>query len=518
MREFNTAGPCDQAKHYLVPPEPRLPQARGLIDGGSYFVLHAPRQSGKTTVLRALAQALTAEGTYAALHFSCETAEPAQDDYVAAQRALLGALRDAADDHLPPDLRPPPFPDVNDGRLLTAALRAWALTCTRPLVLFFDEIDALRGESLRSVLRQLRDGFLARPEAFPHSVVLCGLRDVRDYKVASGGQERLGTSSPFNIKVESLTLGTFTREQVKELYLQHTRETGQKWTKRAITLAHELSGGQPWLVNALAREIVEKMGHQGVIRSPLVHKAKEQLIAARHTHLDSLVARLTEPRVKRVLEPLMAGEPTLGDMQYNDDLAYVRDLGLVAPESPVRVANPIYREVMVRVMTDPYQEGIVLDRAWYRLPSGRLSMGRVIHGFLHFWREHGDVLGQSATYHEVAPQLVLMAWLQRIVNGGGFVDREYGVGTGRIDVLVRWPVRARVWQREAIELKVWKPKKADPLAAGLRQLDGYLDRLHLKTGTLVLFDRRPEAEPIEQRCHVTDGTTPSGRTVRVVRA
>ena len=518
MREFNTTGPCDEAKHYLVPPEPRLPEARELIERGKYFVLHAPRQSGKTTVLRALAKALTAEGTYAALHFSCETAEPAQDDYAAAQRAVLGSLRDAADDHLPPDLRPPSFPDVDDGRLLTAALRAWAHACPRPLVLFFDEIDALRGESLRSVLRQLRDGFLARPGAFPHSVVLCGLRDVRDYKVASGSSQRLGTSSPFNIKVESLTLGSFTAEQVRDLYLQHTRETGQKWSKIAIALAHELSGGQPWLVNALAREIVEKMGHRGLITSPLVSKAKERLIAARQTHLDSLVARLTEPRVKRVLEPLMAGEPTLGDLHYNDDVAYLRDLGLIAPESPVRVANPIYREVMMRVMTDPYQEGIVLDRAWYRLPGGRLSMSRVIEAFLVFWREHGDILGQSATYHEVAPQLVLMAWLQRIVNGGGFVDREYGVGTGRIDVLVRWPLRERVWQREAIELKVWKPKKADPLAAGLRQLDGYLDRLALKTGTLVLFDRRPDAEPIEERCHVTHGTTPSGRRVRVVRA
>jgi hypothetical protein len=172
----------------------------------------------------------------------------------------------------------------------------------------------------------------------------------------------------------------------------------------------------------------------------------------------------------------------------------------------------------MRVMTDPVQMNIVLDRAWYKLPNGRLSMKRVLARFLEFWREHGEALCHGVTYHEVAAQLVLMGWLQRIVNGGGFVDREYGVGTGRIDILIRWPLRERVWQREALELKVWKPKKPDPLAAGLRQLDGYLDRLALKTGTLVLFDRRPDAEPIEERCHVTHGTTPSGRRVRVVRA
>jgi hypothetical protein len=57
---------------------------------------------------------------------------------------------------------------------------------------------------LISVLRQLRDGYANRPKAFPHSLALIGLRDVRDYKVASGGSDRLNTSSPFTIKAWSL--------------------------------------------------------------------------------------------------------------------------------------------------------------------------------------------------------------------------------------------------------------------------------------------------------------------------
>jgi DNA polymerase III delta prime subunit len=82
MRHFNTAGPCKESMHYMVPPLPRLPGARELIDEGGYFVVHAPRQTGKTTTLRALAKALTAEGRYTAPAFSCESAEPAGDDYV----------------------------------------------------------------------------------------------------------------------------------------------------------------------------------------------------------------------------------------------------------------------------------------------------------------------------------------------------------------------------------------------------------------------------------------------------
>jgi type II secretory pathway predicted ATPase ExeA len=266
MKRFNTAGPCDERDHYLVEPEPRLPQFRPLLLDKHYFVLHAPRQSGKTTLLRTLAKKLTAEGTFTALYVSCEAAEVAQDDYEAAEKILLGYLSSQANLDLPDRLRPPPWPVAVPGERYKKALETWARSSPRPLILFLDEIDALRGESLRSVLRQLRSGFPERPHAFPHAVVLCGLRDVRDYKTASGGDpDRLGTSSPFNIKVKSLTLDNFTFAQTRDLYLQHTRATGQNWTKEAIARAYELTGGQPWLTNALAREIVEEKKHEGLI-------------------------------------------------------------------------------------------------------------------------------------------------------------------------------------------------------------------------------------------------------------
>jgi len=150
-------------------------------------------------------------------------------------------------------------------------------------------------------------------------------------------------------------------------------------------------------------------------------------------------------------------------------------------------------------------------------------MDRLLRAFGDFWRENGEVLTGTMTYHEVAPQLVLMAFLQRIVNGGGFIDREYGVGRGRIDLLVRWPHGSdagsgRRWQREAVELKVWRDKKPDPLDDGLRQLGEYLTRLGLDHGALVLFDRRAEALAREPRVEFVDGCTPEGHRVMVLRA
>jgi hypothetical protein len=108
-----------------------------------------------------------------------------------------------------------------------------------------------------------------------------------------------------------------------------------------------------------------------------------------------------------------------------------------------------------------------------------------------------------------------------VVNGGGFVDREYGVGRGRIDLLVRWPYTEagqRRWQRHAMELKVWREGEKDPLPKGLTQLDEYLERLSLDTGVLVIFDRRRESGDAESRTRFEQAHAPSGRKVVVLRA
>ncbi|MEZ4315271.1 MAG: AAA family ATPase [Polyangiaceae bacterium] len=494
-RQFNVAGPCRPDLHYMVPAAERLPEAPKLIDQLGCFVVHAPRQTGKTTTLRALAEKLTAAGGQAAVHFSCESGEVAGDDYGAAENILLFTIAAAAR-ALPEDLRPPAWPEAPPGARLSAALAAWARACPRPLVLFFDEIDALRGQSLIAVLRQLRDGFVHRPGAFPASVILCGLRDVRDYKAAAGGDAtRLGTSSPFNVKIESMRLGNLPPEDVAELFRQHTADTGQAFTPEAVARVMEVTGGQPWLVNATAREIVEKLPVPPAepITAAHVDEAKERLILARATHLDSLVARLMEPRVRRVIEPLITGGEVAEDVSYDDDVSYVRDLGLVQTR-PLRIANPIYKEVIVRVLGNRAEDRVLADPRAFVLPDGRLAFRKMMRAFARFWRENGEILATHMPYPEAGPQLVLMAFMQRIVNGGGYIDREYGIGRGRIDLLVRFPYSlsdgTRAEQRRAVEVKVWRKGEKSPLSKGLAQLDEHLQNLGMNRGTPIIFDAR----------------------------
>ena len=527
MRFFNTAGPCDAAYHYMLPAAERLPEAPGLVHRGGYFVVHAPRQTGKTTTLRALAHDLTAAGEYAAVHVSCEIARSIPGaDYPAAQRAILDAIWHEAELALPAALQPPTeWPARDEARLLTGGLRAWTQGCPRRVVLFLDEIDVLTGASLLNVLSQLRASYPSRPRAAPWSVILCGMRDVRDYKARSGGDPtRLGSSSPFNIKIKSLRLGDFSADEVATVYGQHSADTGQPFTAEAVQRAFALSQGQPWLVNALAREIIDEMGivPPEPITGQHVEQAKERLILARATHLDSLAERLTEPRVQRIIEPLMAGG-TVSSSTYDDDASYAHDLGLIVRKPHVGIANPIYREVIARVLAAAVEGDLRVQAARFvKRADGCLDMAEIMAAFCDFWREHGEILTGTMTYHEVAPQLVLMAFLQNIVNGNGFIDREYGVGRGRIDLLVRWPYTEadgrKTWQREALELKVWRDKKPDPLAAGLGQLDGYLDELALDTGILVLFDRRTAAAPLGERISLGHTRSPGGRQITLLRA
>ena len=213
-----------------------------------------------------------------------------------------------------------------------------------------------------------------------------------------------------------------------------------------------------------------------------------------------------------------------GGATFDSDFEYVTDLGLVAPGLPVRIANPIYREIIVRVLATQAEAAVPAEPRSYVTTDGRLDFERLLEGFAQFWREHGEIVAGRIDYPEVAPQLVLMAWLHRVVNGGGTVEREVGVGLERIDLVVRWPYvdgeGRRAAQRFALELKVWRDsdKKGDPLPKGLEQLDEYLARLALDEGVLVVFDCRTAAEAIDERTRFESMRAPSGRKVTVLRA
>ena len=514
MRFFNTTGPIRPDDHYCIPPLERLDLAGllTLIRQKKYFVLHAPRQTGKTSALLALRDLLNGEGHYRCVYVNVEGGQAGREDVEQVMRTILGELASRArsiGDEFLDSVWPDILTKYGPYAALREALTRWSEADAKPLVLLIDEIDSLIGDSLLSVLRQLRAGYDRRPEGFPQSVVLCGVRDVRDYRIQSTAENAIiAGGSAFNIKARSLRLGDFSRAEVLALLGQHTEETGQVFTDDALETVWTQTQGQPWLVNALADEACFYGEFAEVWERPVdaeaIHAAQEQLILRRETHLDQLADKLQEERVRRVVEPLLSGAEARS--LPSDDLMYVRDLGLISTDDPVHIANPIYREVIPRELTYTTQATLAQEAAWYVDADGGLDVGKLLSAFQAFFREHSEHWVERFQYKEAGPQLLLQAFLQRIVNSGGRIEREYGVSRGRTDLLLVWPQGAETL-KVVIECKVLHKSLEQTIAEGLEQTAEYMDRCAASAGHLVIFDRREGRrwdDKVFHECRVSD--------------
>ena len=500
MRFFNTAGPIKPSLHYCIPPLQRLDmdEVLTLVQNEKYFVLHAPRQTGKTSALLALRDLLNAEGAYRCVYINVERGQTAREDVERAMRAILGELasraRSALGEKFLTGVWSGILAEYGPDGALAEALTRWAESDPKPVVLLIDEIDALIGDSLLAVLRQLRGGYDLRPGSFPQSVVLCGVRDVRDYRIQSTAENAIiAGGNAFNIKARSLRLGNFSRDEVLALLDQHAEETGQVFTADARELIWTQTQGQPWLVNALAYTACfeNKTGRDRsrAIDAEAIRKVQEQLVLRRETHLDQLTDKLQEERVRRIVEPLLSGGE---ERHFTDrDLEYVRDLGLVAKDDPLRIANPIYAEIVPRELTYATQVGLVEDAAWYITATGGLDVTKLLTAFQTFFREHSEHWVERFQYREAGPQLLLQAFLQRIVNSGGRIEREYGLGRGRTDLLIVWP-QGEGTRKFVIECKLIHKNREKAIAEGLDQTAEYMDRCDAEAGHLVIFDRRDD--------------------------
>jgi hypothetical protein len=328
---------------------------------------------------------------------------------------------------------------------------------------------------------------------FVHSLALVGMRNIRDYKARiRPDSETLGSASPFNIVAETFNLRNFTKEEVSGLYAQHTAETGQIFDPQAVDYAFEQTQGQPWLVNAIAKNAVEKITRRDCsvpITQNLAEQAVRDLIFKRGTHFDSLTERLKEDRVRKVIEPLITGGRTDKD---SDDYLYVRDLGLIRENGcATEPANPIYAELIIRTLSRSVQESIEQTHENYAIPrylkDGQIDMNFLIKDFQQYWRENSGIweeryAKESYKYPEAAPHLVMHAFLRRVVNGGGDVTRDMALDKERADLCIVYGD-----QKYPIELKILQNERNR--SQSLSQILSYMDKVGSDTGWLVIFDR-----------------------------
>jgi type II secretory pathway predicted ATPase ExeA len=489
-----------------------------IIDMKQYFVIHAARQSGKTTYLKELTRQLNDEGKYYAFYCTLERLQEVFD----MKEGIPAIVKTLESQIIKTNL---PFKDdfAKDAdyddytNVFHDVLIQYCKLLDKPFVMFFDEADSLSEDTLIAFLRHLRSGYNNRGETpFVHSVALVGMRNIKDYrwKVRPDSESR-HAASPFNIVTEVLTIKNFTPEQVWELYLQHTVETGQIFENDAVKYIYEQTQGQPWLVNATAREVIAKLlewDYAKPVTKALAEQAIHNIIIRRDTHIDQLLEKLKEPRVRSVVEPLLLG----GYIDTStEDFSYVCDLGIIRKTpSKIEFSNPIYNEVITRTLNSTLQEQLTRNNPKYDMPAyyknDAIDMTLLMSDFQQFWRENSGIWKERFEYKEAAPHLILMAFLQRVINGGGDIIREYAADTDRCDLNLRYRNK-----RYPIELKIRRSEKT--LATGLEQLSQYMDTLGCNEGWLVIFDQRRNqswSKKIFRKQHIL----PDGKTITVVGA
>jgi hypothetical protein len=411
--------------------------------------------------------------------------------------------------------------------MLSAILINWAeIVAPKPLVVLFDEVDVLEGDSLISFLRQLRGGFATRGIGkFPISVALVGMRDLKDYITQAKNGIPVNPGSPFNIKEDSAVLSNFTEKNIAELFAQRTAETaihngdsGQQITQEALDYVWQQSCGQPWIVNNLfmraTLQVIED-GKYDTVTVEHIKEARKIMITARETHLDSLSKRLYDDRVKHVIEPILTGEISEILGRDDDDVQYVMDMGLVkwSHEEGLIIANPIYEEILLRVLNSRYHDSTPAPSNFkWQDSKGCLDMDSLLKEFQKFWRRHADMWEEKSDYTEAFPHLLLLGFLQRIINGGGYIDREVAAGRGRMDLFVKYKE-----QKFIIEIKLWRSNDSysTVLDEGKEQTSRYRSLVSPDSPAyLVIFDRRKpdDKAPWDDRLtwQETDGITVVG--------
>lgn len=495
MPFFNTAGPVNTLDHFSVDPltRPEASEILKLIEQKKYFLLHAPRQTGKTSLLISLAKELNNQGNVKALYLNVEPSALYQEDPHECFKSILAELcsraRDYLDDPYPEEIAHNLLEKKGPGFALNEVLTLWAKRSNKPLVLLFDEVDALEGDLLASFLKQIRSGFDKRPDYFPQSIILCGVQDIR-HKVLKHSDERDITGGDiFNIESKSIRLGPFSQDDVQKLFSQYDLDSGIKTSPEASKKAWELTRGQPWLINAIAYELVEEMLPCKVGMSEInendVEEAVENIIQRQEIHLKNLTERLKEERVRRIITPILVGSDFPKDIEEGD-LRYLAEQGLLNISGSIEISNPIYKEIIPRALIHSTQVLIQYKLAAYLTDSGSLNMNKIMSSFQVFFSKHAKLWNSRFAYKEAGAHLFLQAFLQRIIDGGGRLKRLYGLGRKQVTLIISWPVGGS-WQKVLVSSRYIYRSVKDTIKEGTDFIVNEMDALDIAAGHLVLF-------------------------------
>jgi len=495
-RTFETRGPVDPSRHYVVPRTEKIADLGRRIKDGRYIVIFAPRQTGKTTFFRWALDSL--DETYLPIKLNFEDyKELASDEfYHYLKQDILQEIENVDRFH-----------QSQHDTALHQFLENYSITSSTSMRVFFeqlggylknrrlaiiiDEFDGIPTKEVSPFLHALRRIYLSEgPNRCPYSVGIVGVKSITQLNYDR-------SISPFNIQDE-FALPNFTRSQVYALLAQYTAEVGQAFAPEVIDNLHKQTAGQPFLVNRMAQILTTEMGiaRQETISVPHFERAHQRISNEQNVHLEHLTTNIRrQPRFETILMEICSYEAGIPFNLHNEYISELVTYGILkaGEDGFCEMANPIYQYCIVQTFR-PIING--LERQYlpedtdagffdYLTSDDKIDMRSLLANFRDFIARAGfRILQVPDTPQEFVGQYLLFAYLDQFMRQmRGFIYPEVRTGRGRMDLIL-----LHQGDKYIVETKIWEGKKS--YQASLHQLAKYLKLEGIAEGYYIVFDHR----------------------------
>ncbi len=493
MRSFFSYGPVDCEKHFCVQRgvliQQCVEQLIGDEEGGHYFTVWAPRQTGKTWLMKQVKKEI--EKRYG-------------DKFICGYMSMQGVESDTLDaflSELPRILRIGFGIDLSrspaDLSEFVELFEKKKGVFDRPVILFIDEFDSLSPELIDRLVSRFRDIYITREAYNLHGLALIGVRAVLGVDSERG--------SPFNIQ-RSLHVENFTYDEVVDLYNQYIEESGQEIEEQVIDKVYEVTSGQPGLVCWFGELLTEKYNpgkgkiidldvwRQVYSRSlrvewnntvlNLIKKAKSRYLSyvlkifeksdvefsldkdwCSYLYLNGIIDYVdTVDKKGELVQVCKFSNPFIQQRLYNA-LTY----DFIGDETP------IYALRLGDELTDVFEQGINLQAliTRYRDYLKRLKE-KGLSPFKHIPKR------SDLNIYEAGGHFHLYHWLMNAIGRICWITPEFPTGNGRVDLHIRCEDKEAV-----IEIKSFRDMAA--LKQAKVQASKYAAKLGLKEILLVVF-------------------------------
>ena len=504
MKTFETRGPVDVKRNYVVKRTTELADFVDRVKQGRYIVIFAPRQTGKTTFFRWALDALAAEGiTYFPIQLNFEAYKNLNASVFYGElyqdiREQIGKIFQKWG-HVPSEA----LHQYLQGAQVTdhlSMLRFFTelenLLKPQRLVMIIDEFDGIPQTVVSDFLHSLRRIYLSDVDSrCPFSLGIVGVKSITQLNYDR-------SISPFNIQDE-FALPNFTLEQVGELLAEYTDAVGQSFTTEVIEALHKQTAGQPFLVNRFAQILTEELNIPKTECIDMTHfsEAHTRMLRERNVNIQHLITNIRKnPRFETLLMGIVSRDR---GVDFNLDNEFISDLatyGILAEDADgmCEVVNPIYQYRIMKAFQplinglecEYFPEDAETDFLDYLTSDGQIRLEPLLNNFQNFIARVGyRILQVPETPKEFVGQYLLFAYLEqfvRLVRGRMYLEVQ--TGRGRMDLLI-----LQNSQKYIVETKIWEGERS--YTAGKKQLAAYMQLERAAEGYYVVFDHRKNPAP-----------------------